>query len=89
MKKILVVLFFPLLLTGCDLDGEDTPRFPDVPLGLLEACPSLKNIPPSTAKLSEVLTVVTDNYYKYHDCRAKVDFWIEWYKLNKKIVEGK
>lgn len=86
MKNILLLLISLTILTGCDFDQED-PKFPSAPPSLMEACPSLKNMPPNTVKLSEALTVISDNYFQYHECRAKVDLWIEWYKLQKKIFE--
>jgi DNA invertase Pin-like site-specific DNA recombinase len=41
-----------------------------------------------TEKLSEVLKVVVDNYGQYHECKIKVDTWVEWYKTQKDIFES-
>jgi hypothetical protein len=87
MKKLLAIL--PLIIAaGCATTAVPVARhFPDVPKELLEQCPSLKTVPEGTTKLSEVLTVVTDNYSTYHECRVKESSWIEWYKAQKSIFE--
>ena len=88
MKTILFLLRV-LLLTGC-LSKEPVPvkmKWPDVPQELLEACPDLKLVDQGTTKLSDVVDVVVDNYKQYHECRLKVDNWIEWYKTQKSIAD--
>ena len=52
----------------------------------MEACPDLQKTEP-TEKLSEVLKVVVNNYGQYHECKVKVDTWVEWYKTQKQIFE--
>ena len=88
MKRLALLL--PLvLLTGC-LSKDPVPvkmKWPDVPSELLEACPDLKTVDQSTTKLSDVLDVVVDNYKQYHECRLKIDTWIEWYKTQKGIMD--
>lgn len=86
MKKILALIPI-LLLTGC-LNTPVKRNFPAVPEDLLKACPDLEQIDPKTDKLSDVLLVVTDNYGQYHQCRIKVDAWIEWYKTQKSIFDS-
>lgn len=85
MKKLLV-LIPAILLTGC-LNTPVSRHFPEVPEELKTACPSLEQVDPNTTKLSEVVRVVTDNYTQYHECRVKVDAWIEWYKTQRSIFE--
>ena len=85
MKKLLLLIPI-LMLTGC-LVTPVKRNFPEVPKELMEACPDLKTVP-ETEKLSEVLKVVTNNYGQYHECRIKVDTWIEWYKTQKDIFES-
>jgi len=86
VKKLLLVL--PLfLLTGCLLTTPVKRNFPEVPKELMEACPDLKKTEP-TEKFSEVLKVVVDNYGQYHECKIKVDTWVEWYKTQKDIFES-
>jgi DNA-binding NarL/FixJ family response regulator len=45
----------------------------------------VKKVNPDGAKLSSVITVVTENYGQYHQCKVKVDTWIEWYNAQKNI----
>jgi hypothetical protein len=82
----LLLLIPAVLLTGC-LVTPVKRNFPEVPPEIMLACPDLKTIEP-TEKLSDVLKVVTDNYGQYHECRAKVDAWVEWYKTQKQIFES-
>lgn len=89
MKKLLFVLIL-LTLTGCSIFQKPIPvkrNFPEVPNQLMEVCPDLKKTEP-TEKLSDVLKVVVDNYGQYHECKIKVDTWIEWYKTQKDIFES-
>jgi hypothetical protein len=86
MKKLLA--FIPVvLLTGC-LNTPVSRHFPAVPEELKTACPSLEQVDPATTKLSEVVRVVTDNYTQYHECRVKVDAWIEWYQTQRAIFDS-
>lgn len=82
----LLMLIPAVLLTGC-LVTPVKRNFPEVPPEIMIACPDLKTVEP-TEKLSEVLKVVVDNYGQYHECRAKVDAWVEWYKTQKHIFES-
>jgi hypothetical protein len=85
MKKLLLIL--PLvLLVGCVATPVKR-NFPQVPAELMESCPDLQQTS-ETTKLSEVLKVVTDNYAQYHECRIKVDTWVDWYKSQKQIFES-
>jgi hypothetical protein len=81
----LLLLIPAVLLTGC-LVTPVKQNFPEVPPEIMIACPDLKTVEP-TEKLSEVLKVVVDNYGQYHECRAKVDAWLEWYKTQKQIFK--
>jgi hypothetical protein len=83
----IAILLFPLLLTGC-LTTPIAPTFPEVPAELLVACPDLKQVDPSTTKLSEVVGIVAGNYGQYQECQIKVDTWIEWYKHQRVIFES-
>jgi hypothetical protein len=87
-----LVLLVPLLLSGCIFSKDPVPVkqiWPDVPKELLEACPDLKQVDPKTTKLSDIISVVSDNYAQYYDCKAKVDDWVTWYQGQKKIHDGK
>lgn len=86
MKRLLALVPV-VLLTGC-LNTPVARHFPEVPEELKTACPSLEQVDPNTTKLSEVVRVVTDNYTQYHECRVKVDAWIEWYKTQQAIFNS-
>ena len=86
MKKLLALIPF-LLLVGCGTPIPIKQSFPEVPKELQEACPDLKTVNPKTDKLSDIVTVVSDNYAQYYDCKAKVDDWIEWYKTQQTIYD--
>ena len=84
MKKLLIVL----LLTGCSTTVPVARKFPEVPDVLMIPCPPLSQIKEGTTKLSEVVGVVTDNYFEYHKCSDKHDLWMEWYKAQKEIFDS-
>lgn len=86
MKKILI-LAAVITLTGCSTLVPVKQKFPDVPTELKTGCPELIQTQP-TDKLSDVLKVVVDNYGQYHECRIKVDAWIEWYNNQKQIFDS-
>lgn len=86
MKKILLLI--PILLIGCK-SAPIKQDWPAVPEELLQTCPDLKQVDSDTAKLSDILQVVTDNYSAYYECKSKVDDWATWYNGQKKIYEGK
>jgi len=83
----IAILLLPLVLAGC-LSAPVIQKFPEVPAELLVACPDLKLVEPGTTKLSEVISVVAENYGQYQECQIKVDTWIEWYKHQKEIFNN-
>jgi hypothetical protein len=87
MKYLLPIV----LLAGCSSfkapPTNVAPPWPDVPASMMEACPDLKTVDPTTDKLSDVITVVTDNYTQYYLCAGKMDDWNNWYNTQKKIYE--
>jgi hypothetical protein len=85
--KLVLALVPALLLTGC-LNTPVARHFPEVPAELKVACPRLEQVDPATTKLSEVVRVVTDNYTQYHECRVRVDAWIEWYQTQQAIFDS-
>jgi hypothetical protein len=85
MKRLLLLIPI-ILLAGC-LATPVKRNFPEVPKEIMEACPDLKTVE-QTEKLSEVLKVVVDNYGQYHECKIKVDTWMEWYKTQKQIFDS-
>lgn len=84
MKHLLIL---SILLTGCSTSIPVKRTFPAVPADLLQQCPDLKSVPEGTTKLSEVLTVVTENYGQYKECQLKVDLWNDWYEKQKKLFD--
>lgn len=85
MKYLLLPL---LLLTGCSTTVPVVMKFPDVPPELAAPCAELEQTPPGTTQLSKTLEVVVKNYSKYHECKTKVDAWVEWHKTQKQIYES-
>ena len=85
MRKLLLASI--IVLGGCSTTVPVTMKFPEAPKELLTSCPDLKQTEP-TSKLSDVLTVVTQNYSQYHECRVKVDSWVEWYKTQKQNFDS-
>lgn len=78
-----------ILLSGC-LATTPTPVkpvFPEALKDVMITCPELYLVPEDTTKLSETITIVTKNYGLYHECRVKVNTWIEWYIEQKKIYD--
>ncbi len=87
--KILLALIPAFLLTGCFTTTVPVKRnFPEVPAELMATCPDLKKVDKGTEQLSKVITVVTENYTQYHECRNKVDVWNEWYKNQKEVFDS-
>ncbi len=86
MKRLLLLIPI-VLLAGCLTTTPVKRNFPEVPKEIMEVCPDLKTTE-QTEKLSEVLKVVVDNYGQYHECKIKVDTWIEWYKTQKQIFDS-
>ncbi len=84
MKYLLVL---SLLVAGCSTSVPVKRTFPAVPEELMQECPDLKTVPEGTTKLSEVLSVVTNNYGQYKECQIKVDTWRDWYEKQKKIFD--
>jgi hypothetical protein len=84
MKRLALILGV-VIITGCSTVPVER-KFPNVPKELMETCPDLKQTQ-STSKLSDVLTVVVENYGQYHECKVKADSWMEWYKTQKSIFD--
>ena len=83
----LAIFLMPLLFVGCTIVPVKR-TFPDAPDDLKQACPALKEVDHSTSKLSDVVTVVSENYGTYQECKIKTDGWIEWYNTQKSIFES-
>ena len=84
--KLFLVIFLALTTVACTTPVKR--NFPEVPEELRKVCPGLEQVDPKTTQLSEVVRVVTDNYAQYHECKVKVDSWIEWYNTQKAIFDS-
>ena len=80
-----------MFLSGCfatvPTSSSPIPTWPEVPAEVMKSCPDLETIDKEKVEFSDVLVVVTDNYTKYKECQIKVDAWIQWYTVQKKIYE--
>jgi PBP1b-binding outer membrane lipoprotein LpoB len=85
MKRLLILLP-ALFLAGCMTTAPVKMSFPEAPEEMFKECPDLKEVKKG-AQLSDILNTVVENYAQYHECRAKMDLWIEWHKSNKKIYD--
>jgi hypothetical protein len=86
MKRVFLILSV-LLMVGCAATPVKR-TFPSIPEELKTSCGDLRTIDPSTDKLSDVITIVVENYGQYHECKTKSDAWIEWYKRQKDIFDS-
>jgi hypothetical protein len=82
-----LILFVPFLLTGCFKSIPVKMTFPEAPPEMKVVCPDLKLVKEG-GQMSDVLETVTMNYSQYHECKNKVDAWIEWHKQQKQIVDS-
>ena len=81
-------LLVALLLTGCSTLVPVKQSFPELPSELAVECPNLKQLPPETTKLTDVVSTVSENYGTYYECQARKEAWVEWYKAQKQIYDG-
>lgn len=87
MKKV-ILLAVLVSLAGCATKVPVAMKFPAVPKQLLITCAELEKVPPTEEQLSEVAKKIVKNYGHYHECRAKVDAWIDWYNQQKEIHDS-
>jgi hypothetical protein len=85
MRYLLILAV--LVLSACSTAVPVTMKWPGVPEELLKDCPDLIQQQP-TEKLSDVLLTVSKNYRQYHECRAKLQAWQEWYTSQEKIYNS-
>ena len=78
----LAIILIALAMSGCSVFNTK-PAWPDAPE--VKQCKDLELVPEGTTKLSETLRVVSRNYGKYHECKASVEAWEDWYTRQKKI----
>lgn len=82
-----VIISLALCLSACTT-APIKRNFPGVPDDMLVTCPALKEVDPTTTKLSTVVGVVSENYGEYQICKDRVDNWVEWYNTQKKIFDS-
>jgi hypothetical protein len=90
--KFLISLFLIFNLSGCGLIQYFNlkPEFPEqADKNLLEPCPDLKQIEGNQVAITDLLAKIVENYQLYHQCSIKNDGWVNWYKTQKSIYEGK
>lgn len=85
--KIIPVILVCVALAGCVTTPVDR-NFPDVPPALQKTCPELLTVPQGTTRFSDVLTIVTENYALYNECRALNQAWQQWYSEQRTIFES-
>lgn len=79
-----IILLFAILLSGC-ITPPVKQEFPVMPDELTKTCGSLKLLEGKTVVLSKLMETVATNYELYHECAAKHDATIEWYKKQSEI----
>ena len=79
-----IIVFMSIFLTGC-MTAPVKHSMPNIPKELSEKCQTLKQVPESEEKLSELLKVINQNYGLYYDCMIKQESLVEWYNKQKKI----
>lgn len=84
--KIIAILL-TLALVGCSTPVPVKRTFPEAPPILMRECPNLQQVP-EQAKLSDMLSTITQNYSMYHECQYLMSRWQEWYLIQKNIFES-
>jgi len=86
MKQLIIC--WCLVFTGCSTAVPVTAQFPEPPeqAGAYKTCIALKQLN-ETPALSEVSRTIAENYAAYHECRLKLNIWLEWYQIQKALFE--
>jgi len=86
MRLILAAL--TLSLAACSTAVPVTMKWPDAPerAGAFKTCADLQPLKEQPV-LSDVSRVIADNYAAYHECRLKLNIWLEWYEIQRTIFE--
>lgn len=86
MKRLLIIVTL-FAVTGCSMFVPVKRTFPEVDAELKTPCPDLALVP-DTEQLSEVITVVANNYTTYKECQLTVEMWNKWYQDQKKNFDS-
>lgn len=82
-----MTLILTVFVSGCTTTAVPvTVTFPSAPAIIMEECEGLLRLEPS-AKLSNLMLTVTENYMRYHECSRKHKAWVEWYHEQKTLFE--
>lgn len=77
-------LLLSLFLAGCSTTAVPVKRtFPVADPVMLEPAPVLKQLPPDTKDLDQLITNSVENYGEYRKLVKKYEMWQEWYKQQK------
>jgi len=81
-------MFVLAMCSGCSTVVPVTARFPAAPGEIYQrACPDLQKLK-DAPQLSEVSQTININYSTYYECAVKLDTWIQWYEIQKRIFES-
>ena len=86
MKQLLIIAVM-IAVAGCSTTVPVKRTFPDVDAVLKTPCPDLALIP-DTEVLTEVITVVANNYAAYKECQLTVEMWNQWHQEQKKNFDA-
>jgi len=84
--KLFFIALLAVFVSGCAATVPVTRQFPDIPPSLQQPCDDLASVPESEL-MSDMLSVVTANYARYHECSLRVDTWLEWYKTQSQLFD--
>lgn len=82
--RFLILFICVAVMNGCTIIVK--PRFPEAPQELQVECDPLKEMNENT--LTNLLTVVNENYSSYKICSERVRLWNIWFKEHQTIYKG-
>jgi hypothetical protein len=76
-------------LAACSSTSVAVKRnFPDAVPQLLQSCPPLQLVNTSdNVPITELITVIIENYALYYECAVKNDAWKQWYEQQRKLFQ--
>lgn len=87
--KFLFITPIAALCVGCATVSVPVGHaLPEPPQILTERCPDLVLLPEKEERISEFLKAVTQNYTLYHECGAKHELLVKWYREQKQIHDA-
>ena len=75
-----------VLLTGCWGTVPVVPDFPKLPESttMTVPCPELKALK-ADPTISDISSVLNQNYHQYYECAVRVDAWNDWYRQQRDL----